>query len=424
MNIRRFLAFIFIVTLILVLYGCSNKTAELAKPTTTVTPTETDPTPTVALPSEDNPIEENIILNKEWNYDESVYVVTSEDAKESWEEFQNQRDNGAPTDEILSTLSQVIIDDELFVPGYIEYARYYLLQYNETGDPTCPSNAMNVLTQGYANTSDPLLNQLKESLGWGELSKIIEQANEALKERNSAAAFEIINTLPDQYFNILEASQIISILNDFDDTYYYLIMGDTLGKQYIVHFQIDGTYERVKMNEDGIYDSGTWESSFLEDWDIRFADLQFQGATGSYFWVEYDSEYNAYEYKLNISIDGKAKEQFEYIAALGKESSVGSEMVSILTNSKWQVDEGWYYQFNNDGTGIVSMTDNSYSYGISYFEHPEKENAVIILSSDMPEEYTWLYDPASGTFTQESYGFDMSTDTAYVFYMDVFVYNG
>ena len=369
---------------------------------------------------------DGIAFSKDWECDENNYGAPNEGTKEHWEEFKVRRDAGAPTDELLSILSEVVADDEQFVPGYLEYARYYLLHYNETGDPTSPSNAMNILTRGAAKTGDPLFNKLKESLGWNELNETIKQAEEALKQRDRAAAFERINSLPEEYFNILEANRIISILNDFDDTYYYQIMGHTLGQQYIVHFQIDGTYERVRMNEDGIHDTGTWESSALEDWDIRFADIPFQGSGGSYFCVEYDSNYNKYEYQLNISKDGAAREQFAYIAGLGNQTNDEplSDMMAMLTGNKWQADEGWYYTFRTDGTGTVSMIDGGYSYGVTYFEHPEKENAVIIVSSDMPEEYTWIFDLTKGTFQQESYGYDVTTDTVSVYYKDVSVYNG
>ena len=99
-----------------------------------------------------------------------------------------------------------------------------------------------------------------------------------------------------------------------------------------------------------------------------------------------------------------------------------SDLITILLSESWQIDEGWYYRFNDDGTGIVSMEDNSYSYGVTYFEHPERDNAIIIASMDMPEDFTWIYDPATGKFQQESYGYDITTDTSSVYYADVSVY--
>lgn len=430
MKNRKLPAFILAAILLLLsLCGCGSKNTDSENLEETLVldgSNESGASSTTNLPSSGNLTAEKIVFGKNWDYEESFYSAPTGDARAAWDKFKEHRDAGAPTDELLSILSGVTVNDKLFVPGFVEYSRYYLIHFNETGDTSSSSNAMNVLTEGYANTGDSLFLELKEDLGWSHLSEIINHAEEALKQRDSASAFEIINTLPDRYFSILEATRIIRVLNDFNDAYYYLIMGHTLGHQYIVHFQIDGTYERVRMNEDGVHDSGTWELSMLEDWDIRFADLQFQGSSGSYFRIEYDSNYNPYEYTLNINKDGHAKEQFEYIAGLGSEPGTESVsgIVSALIGSKWQVDEGWYYKFNADGTGIISMVDDSYSYNFTYSEHPERENAVIITPSDVPDDYTWIYDPANDTFTQESYGFDMNTNTSSVFYMDVYVYNG
>ena len=426
MKVQRILAIILASVLLLSLCGCNakNATSEPAVTNTAEIPAETENSVTEATemsPEAESKAISPIVFSNDWQYQENDYASPNEAAAEKWSEFHAQQEENASTWDIIATLSEVVVNDPQFVPGYIAYAQSYLINYNETGDPSSPSNAMNILTQGYAETGDPLLMELKESLGWEEWNQIIEEANNALAQRDYHGAFEIINTLPEEYSGILEANRVITILNDFADTYYYLILGPALGNQYIVHFQIDGTYERVKMNEDGIYDTGTWEYSFLEDWDLRFADLPFYATGDGYKWIEYDSQANAFEYTLTPGNEEQIKEQFTNIASLEPEVS---DLIAILLSESWQIDEGWYYRFNDDGTGIVSMEDNSYSYGVTYFEHPEREGAIVIASMDMPEDFTWIYDPATGKFQQESYGYDVTTDTGSVYYADVNVYKG
>lgn len=433
MKLRHCFALILSFIYLLSFCGCSNNPTAIEEiEVTTDTPFEADLTtkpPATDKSTESSPtIDSNntgtIIFDNRWDYDESDYSNPNEDALTHWEEFKQLKESGASYDELCSVLSEVVSDDEQFVPGYVEYARHILLNYYECESNFPPSNAMNCLTRGYYNTGDPLFMELKEFLGWEELSKTIEQANDALKGCNSAAAFELINTLPADYSGIIEAERILGILNDFNDAYYYLILGPALGNQYIVHFQIDGTYERVKMNEDGIYDTGTWEYNTLGDYTISFADLQFYDRGDIFYWIEYDSNYDAHEYGMRLSEDSSAKEQFDYIANLAAETTPVSSIATALTANNWQVEDGWYYSFNDDGTGMMSMEDNSISYGLTYFDHPEKENTVIITPSDMPYDFNWIYDPASGSFKQESYGYDMVTDTTQVFYADVYIYNG
>ena len=424
MKVQRTLAIILSSVLVLSFCGCGAKsaTSEPVVKNTAAIPAEAENSVTEAtevVPEEETKTVSPIVFSNDWQYQENDYASPNEDAAEKWNEFRAQQEGKASTWDMIATLSEVVINDPQFVPGYIEYAQSYLINYNETGDPSSPSNAMNILTQGYAKTGDPLLMELKESLGWEEWNQIIEEANDALAQRDYHGAFEIINTLPEEYFGILEANRVITILNDFADTYYYLVLGPALGNQYIVHFQIDGTYERVKMNENGIYDTGTWEYSFLEDWDLRFASLPFYATGDGYKWIEYDSQANAFEYTLTPGDAEQIKEQFANIAGLELEVS---DLITILLSESWQIDEGWYYRFNDDGTGIVSMEDNSYSYEVTYFEHPERDNAIIIASMDMPEDFTWIYDPATGKFQQESYGYDITTDTSSVYYADVSVY--
>ena len=419
---KKQVIFIIILTFLLSfsLSACKQDTAPLNKSDAeTQVMTEaaaTDPKPASTDSAQAFTFSEN------WRYNESDYTFQNADAQNAWNEFKRLLDSGASTDECITALSCVTVADSGYVPGAIEYAKHYMLRYLETGDPSSPSNAMNALTVCYAATEDPILMTLKNEMGWNEYRVIIESALEALQQNNSANAFELLNTLPEEYFNILEVAQVLTALNYFDDTYYYLILGPALGNQYIVHFQLDGTYERVKMNEDGIFDSGTWSfGSCVESSLYLDNGLTFQGAGGSYSHTEYDADYNPIEFTLNINTDGMAKDQFAGIAAVQTEVT---GLAALLVANLWQVDEGWYYRFHDDGTGIISMVDDSYSFSFTYKEHPEKENTVMIVPDEAPDEYEWVYDPVSGTFSQISHGYDINTDTMSTFCAEVSVYNG
>lgn len=316
-----------VITLIIImclgfmLCGCNENTLE---PVNTAgqesTPENTTPQQYQATESglvPENMAHQQIELDASWNY-ELTDQMPNEEAAMYWERFLSQKENDATTSELIASLCYVTSRDAEFIPGLIEQARYYILDYNETGDTTSPADALNTLTYGYTHTGNPLFLELKNSLDFPAIEEIILRAEEALKENNNSLAYKIIHELPEHYFYIAEASRILTLLEKMDDTYYYLVLGPAAGNQYIVHFKLDGTYERVKLNQDGIYDSGEYKYEIMKPWNLSFAGLQLVDRNTDYYWVEYESHQKTKEYIMTEDTEGRAKAQFEEIANAGE----------------------------------------------------------------------------------------------------------
>ncbi len=430
---KKIMATLLAICLLLGLAACGSSpdraepdTADKSEDKTNDLP-ENPPAPEESQPAVIGPMGDSLALEPGWA--QAGSGLPNDAADKAWTAYQDGKAQGMAETDLKNLLVEVQTADPAFAPAYAAYAELCMDAYVNSGDESQYCDALNALSRGYENSGEAQLQTMKEKLGWASLADVIARAEEALKNNDYAGAFEIINEVSGGLFGIRELSRILMILNHFNDSYYYLITGPTAGHSYIMHFKLDGSFRRVKMNENGLYDSGTYT---YDEGVLSFLDLRFFDRGGEYAAPVQDDYYGTEEYVLRPDADGSAKSRFEEIlnaaeAAPGGEGQYSPEdgrIFAALLGSKWQTDPGSYFEFYPDGSGKRVSPDMGLEEGFDYFPHPEKESAILISMREMPDELLWFYNPAEDSFLQETYGFDVNTDSMQTFKTDVSRYKG